>query len=153
MEMDEAAHSSGDEPHPLLWSLRRAEMAVQAVKEQRLRPLGIAPAHYSLLMSVHRGPGMTGAELARRLAVTPQAVASLVARLTDRGWLERRPHPRHGHIQELHLTDDGRRALADADTEITALEQRLTERLGVGDAERLTALLGDIIETVRPADD
>ncbi|MFC4631424.1 MarR family transcriptional regulator [Promicromonospora alba] len=50
-------------------------------------------------------PCLTGAELARRLDVTPQAVASLVARLDDKGQLERRAHPRHRHIQELHLTD------------------------------------------------
>lgn len=54
------------------WALRRAELAVLTLKEQRLRPLGLAPAHYTLLMSVHVEPGLTGAELARRLNVTPR---------------------------------------------------------------------------------
>src|SRR6188474_238482 len=91
-----------DAPNRLLWALRRAELGSRALKEQRLRPLGLVPAHYSLLMSVHSEPGLTGAELARRLDVTPQAVASLVARLVDKGQLERRSHPRHRHVQELH---------------------------------------------------
>lgn len=153
MEIDEADQNAGEEPHPVIWALRRAEMTVQTMKEQRLRPLGIAPAHYALLMSVHRGPGLTGAELARRLNVTPQAVASLVSRLTERGWLERRPHPRHGHVQELHLTDDGRRALTGADSEIAALEARIVERLGAEDAARLAALLDEVIEAIRGTDD
>lgn len=54
------------------WALRRAELAVQTLKEQRLRPLGMAAAHYTLLMSVHSEPGLAGAELARRLNVTPR---------------------------------------------------------------------------------
>src|SRR5947209_1420539 len=76
------------------WALRRAEGAVQTLKEQRLRAVGLAVAHYSLLISVHSDPGLTGAEVARRLNVTPQAVASLADRLAKRGQLERRPHPR-----------------------------------------------------------
>ncbi|WP_234329784.1 MarR family transcriptional regulator [Streptomyces viridochromogenes] len=51
----------------------------------------MAAAHYSLLIAVHVDPGLAGAELARRLNVTPQAVASLVTRLEGRGQLERRP--------------------------------------------------------------
>lgn len=54
------------------WALRRAELAVQTLKEQRLRPLGLAASHYTLLISVHSEPGLTGAELARRLNVTPK---------------------------------------------------------------------------------
>jgi DNA-binding MarR family transcriptional regulator len=130
------------------WALRRAELAVQAVKEQRLRGLGMASAHFSLLIMIHNEPGLTGAELARRLNVTPQAVASLVARLEDRGQLERRPHPRHRHVQELHLTDAGRDALRSAVPEIAAIEQRITQELGPDDASRMTALLHRIADTV-----
>jgi DNA-binding MarR family transcriptional regulator len=123
------------------WALRRAELAVQAVKEQRLRGLGMAVAHYSLLISVHVHPGLTGAAVARRLNVTPQAVASLVDRLESRGQLERRPHPRHRHVQELHLTDAGREALRLADAAVVEVEQKLTARLGIADTARLKDLL------------
>lgn len=149
MGLDDAERDAADGPHQVIWALRRAEMAVQSVKEQQLRPLGIAPAHYALLMTVNSGPGLTGAELARRLHVTPQAVASLVARLTERGWLERRSHARHRHVQELHLTDEGKRALEDSDAVIASLEARVKQRLGAEDAERLAALLGEVIEAVR----
>jgi DNA-binding MarR family transcriptional regulator len=70
----------------------------------------MAPAHYTLMIMIDSEPGLTGAELARRLNVTPQAVASLATRLEERGRLEGRPHPRHRHVQELHLTDAGRDA-------------------------------------------
>lgn len=133
------------------WALRRAEWAVQARKDQRLRPLGIAAAQYTLLISVHTDPGLTGAELARRLNVTPQAVASQVARLEERGQLERRPHPRHRHVQELHLTDAGRDSLRDAEAVIVDIELRIAEKLGPKKAAQLRALLDEVAEVVREA--
>lgn len=133
----------------VIWALRQAEQTLQTLKEQRLRPLGVAPAHYSLLISIHTHPGITGAELARRLSVTPQSVASLVARLADKGQLERRTHPRHRHVQELHLTDAGRHALRAADAVIAAIEERITTRLGAEDTARFTATLGEVVDAIR----
>ncbi|GAA2401845.1 MarR family transcriptional regulator [Streptomyces coeruleofuscus] len=133
------------------WALRRAELAVQTLKEQRLRPLGMAAAHYTLLISVHAEPGLTGAELARRLNVTPQAIASLVARLESRGQLERREHPRHRHVQELHLTDAGREALRAGDAVIADIERHIAESLGTDETARLRALLDQVNKAVRDA--
>jgi len=139
----------GDASNRLLWALRRAELAARGLKDQQLRPLGMAAAHYSLLMQIHTEPGLTGAELARRLDVTPQAVASLVARLDGKGQLERRPHPRHRHIQELHLTDAGREALRSADAMIGSIEDRITDRLGPDDSARFAAMLDEVIDALR----
>jgi DNA-binding MarR family transcriptional regulator len=131
------------------WALRRAELAVQAFKEQQLRPLGLAAAHYSLLISIGAEPGRTGAEVARRLNVTPQAVAFLVTKLEDRGLVERRPHPRHRHVQELHLTDAGRDALQSAQPAITAVEQRIGAELGPEESSHLIALLDRVTDAVK----
>lgn len=117
---------------------------MQAVKDQGLRPLGLAVPHYSLLMTVHREPGLAGAELARRLGVTPQAVASLVARLEQRDQLERRSHPRHGHVQELYLTDAGRALLRSADAVVSEIEQQIGRELG-DETARLVGLLERVI--------
>jgi DNA-binding MarR family transcriptional regulator len=132
----------------LTWALRRAELAVQAAKERRLRPLGMLAAHYSLLISVHAAPGPTGAELARRLGVTPQAVASLAAKLEERGLIERRQHPRHRHVQELHLTDAGRDALRAADRVVADIEGAITEKLGRDSSAALTAMLDSVVAAV-----
>jgi DNA-binding MarR family transcriptional regulator len=114
---------------------------MQAVKEQRLRSLGLSVAHYSLLISIHTHPGLTGAELARRMGVTPQAVAALADRLEGRGQLERRAHPRHRRVQELHLTAAGRAVLRLADAVVAEIELKITEQLGHADTATLRALL------------
>ncbi|WP_228004144.1 MarR family winged helix-turn-helix transcriptional regulator [Amycolatopsis sp. YIM 10] len=133
----------------VLWALRRAEMSMQALKEQRLRPLGLAPAHYSLMLAVRVDPGLTGAELARRLGVTPQAVASLVGKLEKRGHLRRRAHPRHRHIQELYLTGSGEEELVAADAVIASLEHKVVQALGVTDARQLKNLLHQVADVMQ----
>jgi DNA-binding MarR family transcriptional regulator len=109
----------------------------------------MAVSHYTLLISIHADPGLAGAELARRLNVTPQAVASLADRLESRGQLERRPHPRHRHVQELHLTDAGRELLRQADILVEEVEKKITTRLGRTDTARLRALLEKVAATAQ----
>jgi DNA-binding MarR family transcriptional regulator len=123
------------------WALRRAEGAVDDMKERRLRAIGLVVSHYAMLINIHSDPGLTGAELARRLNVTPQAVASLADRLEKRRQLERRAHPRHRHVQELHLTDLGREALREADAIVAQVEAEITESLGRANTARLRTLL------------
>ena len=148
--MDDAADGSGTLAG-VAWALRRAELAVQGAKEQQLRSLGMAPAHFSLMMCVRARPGLTGAEAARQLHVTPQAVASLVARLEGRGQLERRTHPRHRHVQELHLTEAGHEVLVAATRIVAEIERRIIDRLGADATVQLKGLLNDVTDaTDRP---
>ncbi|WP_232838461.1 MarR family winged helix-turn-helix transcriptional regulator [Streptomyces geranii] len=149
VEQEDEQPISADALDRVTWALRRAEWGIQARKDQRLRPLGVAAAQYSMLISVHTDPGLTGAELARFLNITPQAVASQVARLEERGQLERRPHPRHRHVQELHLTDAGRETLRAADAVIVEIERQITVRLGSRKAAQLRVLLDEVADAVR----
>ena len=125
----------------VIWALRRAELAVQNVKDKQLREIGLLGSHYTLLVSVDAEPGLAGATLARRLNVTPQAIASLVSRLEGRGFIERRLHPRHPHVQELHLTDEGRAALHEADVIVERIERQVIDELGAVEADHLRLVL------------
>jgi DNA-binding MarR family transcriptional regulator len=131
-------------PDRVLYALRQAYQSVEAAKENRLRPTGVTPAHYAALINIHARPGMTGAELARVLGVTPQNVTGLVSRLTDRGLVERRPHAQHDHVLEIHLTDEGQARLAAADAQVDALEADLVDRLGAEATHHLRMLLRQV---------
>lgn len=63
--------------------------------------------------------------------------------------MERREHPRHRHVLELHLTDAGREALRAADAVIADIERQITDGLGPDGSVRLRALLDQVAETVR----
>ncbi|WP_228079064.1 MarR family winged helix-turn-helix transcriptional regulator [Streptomyces profundus] len=125
--------------------LRRADLALQSTKEPPLRKLGVSGSLYSVLINLRVRPGLTGAELARVVGVTPQAIVPLVGKLVERGWVERRPHPRHANVQELRLTDSGARELVGADQLLVDLEGHLRRSLGEEDYGRLRSLLGDVL--------
>ncbi|MHA6758919.1 MarR family winged helix-turn-helix transcriptional regulator [Streptacidiphilus sp. PAMC 29251] len=125
----------------VIWSARRAGVALQSAKELRLRPLGLVTAHYSLLAAVEANPGITGAELARELGVSPQNIAGLAARLVGSGLIERHPHERHRQVLETWLTPEGSRLLALAEAEVEDLEKSIVAILGRSGAEELRTLL------------
>jgi DNA-binding MarR family transcriptional regulator len=127
------------------WGIHRAELAIQAAKEPGLRAVGVPNAHYALLMTIRTYPGLSGAELGRRLGVTTQAVALLATKLQTRGLIERRTHPRHRNVQELHLTPAGNEALDQAEAVIVRLERRVYEILGPDHYAQLRALLDDVV--------
>jgi DNA-binding MarR family transcriptional regulator len=126
-------------------TLRRADLAMLAVKERPLRRIGNSGSLYSVLINLQMNPGQTAAELARVVGVTPQAMQPLVGKLVERGWLERRTHSRHSTVQELHLTDDGRREAAKADRIMAHLDGYLRDKLGAKDYDRLADLLDKVI--------
>jgi DNA-binding MarR family transcriptional regulator len=125
----------------IIWLLRRAFHAVEAEKDLRLRSTGVSAAHYAILVNIGGFPGLTSAELARRLQVTPQNIAGLVSKLESTGWIERRTHPLHTHVRELHLTAGGRTALSLADNQVAELEESVVARLTASEADQLRSTL------------
>ncbi|MER5457587.1 MarR family transcriptional regulator [Micromonospora sp. NPDC002389] len=129
-------------------TLRRADLAVLTAKEPPLRKVGVSGSLYAVLANLGVTPGLTGAELARLVGVTPQAITPLVVKLVERGLIERRPHPRHANIQELHLTDSGRRETARADRIMLHLDDHIRDSLGDEDYQRLRVLLDVVIRSM-----
>ncbi|GAA3739421.1 MarR family transcriptional regulator [Plantactinospora mayteni] len=129
-------------------TLRRADLAVLAAKEPPLRKVGVSGSLYAVLANLEVTPGLTGAELARVVGVTPQAITPLVVKLVERGLIERRTHPRHANIQELQLTDSGRRETARADRIMLHLDNHIRDSLGDEDYQRLRVLLDVVVKSM-----
>ncbi|EIV91093.1 MarR family winged helix-turn-helix transcriptional regulator [Frankia sp. QA3] len=125
----------------LLAYVKRAEQATQAAKETVLREVGLTPAQQTALAAINDAPGITAAELARRCAVTPQTTNSLVGRLQGRGLVERSPHPLHGTLIELRLTEHGRALFARADALVAKLDADLSAALSPTELDTLRDLL------------
>jgi len=80
-----------------------------------------------VLTVLAREPGASGADLARAVHTTPQAMNGVLATLEREALIERRAHPTHGRILQATLTSEGQRRLEAANPSIRALE-RATER-------------------------
>ena len=107
--------------------LRQAWRALEGAMETALRPHGLNSPQYAVLTVLAREPGASGADLARAVHTTAQAMNGVLATLEREALIERHPHPTHGRILQATLTSEGERRLQAANPSIRALELE-TER-------------------------
>jgi DNA-binding MarR family transcriptional regulator len=119
----------------------RFSQVLRAVLEDRLRPLELTAPQYLALRLIQQSPGLTNAELARELFVTPQTTIRVVRRLTQAGLVVRTPDPRHGRLLETRLTTKGIGFLARARRLAEAAETEVLAPLTAGQRSRLLTFL------------
>ena len=124
----------------ILWLLKQAFHFSLTTVNDAISGHGVTTAQIGLMRQLANEPGLSGAELARRLLISPQGVQLALAALERRGLVERKQDPQHGRIMQAYLTDEGRAVttavLADAIAAhenvfgvLTADEQRLLQDL------------------------
>ena len=72
--------------------------------QQRIRPLGLAPAQFMTLLALWDEDGLSQSELVRRLDVEQATMANTLARMERDGLIVRRSNPNDGRSQSVHLT-------------------------------------------------
>ena len=100
----------------------------------------ITPAQSRLLAHMGGKP-MSMAELARRLAISRQAVHKTVTELARRGVLEVRDDPQRGNSKLVVYTDKGRQLNRAGAAIIERIEERIAQRLGVRNLDELKRAL------------
>jgi DNA-binding MarR family transcriptional regulator len=107
--------------------LRQANQKFRAAMERGLREHDLTPAQYGALSVLARDPGSSGADLARGSNTTPQAMNTVLVTLEREGLIERHPHPTHGRILQVTLTEEGERRLEAAHPAVKGLEEAIEE--------------------------
>ncbi len=105
--------------------LRQAGAAHRLRMERALDDIGITPPQFVVLTLLVAYPGISGADLARLAALTPQTVSVIVANLERGGAIVRRPHAAHGRIQQIDVTDEGEALLKQCRSRVKKLEARM----------------------------
>lgn len=72
--------------------------------QQRIRPLGLAPAQFMTLLALWDEDGLTQRELVGRLDVEQATMANTLTRMERDGLIERRTMPEDARSQSIHLT-------------------------------------------------
>jgi DNA-binding MarR family transcriptional regulator len=92
---------------------------------------GISLPQQVVLETIHRQPGLTVSQLARRRGTSRQSVQVLVDRLAEAGFLEYVANPDHRRSERLQLMESGRRALSASrrsqDIWMSGLQKEVTE--------------------------
>ena len=137
-------------PEYPLWLLKRAWQNGHRAISEAIRIYDITPTQVGALNHLLHEPGLSGAQLARRLLVTPQAAQLALTALDRRGLIERKPDPNHGRIVRTYLTAEGRRVTK------LSMHRSLTaenQYLAVLDEEERSTLVGFLTRLAnQPAD-
>ena len=103
----------GPAPAPLAGALRDAIMRLNR-RMRQARPLGdLTLSQISALTSLGLAGALTPRELAEHERVQPPTMTKIIAKLEDRGLVQRTPHPTDGRQVVLHATEAGRAAVAE----------------------------------------
>jgi len=119
----------------------------QAVDEAlRAQRVELSFAHMATLYGLETEPGLTGAELSRRLFVTPQTMNTLLHSLELDKDIERQPHPSNQRAERWYLTKSGSTRLGKAKHAGEAVWARLLSALSVREVEQFKGFLQRCIE-------
>lgn len=134
------ASSTGRTPR-VAYLVKRVERGLRARLDRALAPLGVTTPEYTALSILADRVGISSAQLARRVFVTPQAMNQIVLALEGRGILRRRASPSHGRVMEISLTSRGRALLDACDEATLPVEKHLLDALSREDATALRRVL------------
>jgi DNA-binding MarR family transcriptional regulator len=107
--------------------LRQAGAAHRLRMERALGDLGVTPPQFVVLTMLAAYPGISGADVARLAALTPQTVSVIVANLERSGAIERHAHAVHGRIQQIDVTAQGDALLKQCRTRVRKVEAGMLE--------------------------
>jgi DNA-binding MarR family transcriptional regulator len=74
----------------------------------------------------------------------PPNMVGTINQFVQRGLVERRPHPRDGRAQGLHLTASGLDLMQEVEPKVAQFEAEAAQRLSQAEREQLMALLQKI---------
>ena len=124
-------------------SVRLGILGVQVTElaRQRLEPLGLTPKQVGLMAFVDSRTKASQREIASGMRVAPSLVVTLVDQLEALRAVTRIRRPGDRRVQEISLTEVGRKLLSEALVVVRALDENLTAHLADGDRRALDRTL------------
>ena len=130
----------------ILWLLKQAFYFSLTSVNEAISPHGVSTAQIGVLRQLANEPGLSGAELARRLLISPQGVQLALTALEKRGLVERKQDPGHGRILQAYLTDEGRATTEAVFHDAVAAHEAVFGVLTVQEQKTLGDLLRRVVE-------
>ncbi|MEX0956208.1 MAG: MarR family transcriptional regulator [Rhizobiaceae bacterium] len=139
-----------DNPRFRNWiAVIRAEKAIVRELSKSLAPLGIKIVQLDILMNLHRHPGMSQHDLARRLLVGRSNITMLLPQLESQGLLRREGDAKDKRVIRLYLTDDGETLLTKALAIYTGLIDRVMAQSSPAECDAMGEQMLRIVELLK----
>jgi DNA-binding MarR family transcriptional regulator len=130
----------------ILWLLKQAFYFSLTSVNDAISTHGVSTAQIGVLRQLSNEPGLSGAELARRLLISPQGVQLALTALERGGLIERKQDPQHKRILQAYLTDEGRDVVARVVNDAVAAHEEVFGVLSPDEQETLRELLSRVVE-------
>ncbi|SMQ73671.1 MarR family transcriptional regulator [Agreia sp. VKM Ac-1783] len=134
-------------PHDIGVAATRFQRALAQVVGAALKPFDLTPAEYGIFDHVHSNPGVSNAELARYLLITPQALGRMSTRLQKRGYIRRAP-AKGGRREPIEVTEEGLELLQRIEPLVDTALGTLLENLEAADISVLFRTLTTAVDSV-----
>jgi DNA-binding MarR family transcriptional regulator len=116
---------------PLGYLLYRVYTALRVEVTAALEPFGLSLTQYVCLRTLSESPGLSSADIARRIGLTPQATNLVLRELEDNKLVTRPAHAATGRARPAKVSRSGAAALRRADADVQLADERLLGRVGV----------------------
>ena len=138
-------------PERLTYLVKHLELAIRAGIDRVLRDTELATPQYTALGVLARHPGMSAADLGRRLFVSPQAAHMTVLALEQRGLVSREILPDNRRSLSVRLTPGGLGLLRRCDKLVDELDAAMLANLDQATQELLRAAMWSCVEALKDA--
>ncbi|WP_433334597.1 MarR family winged helix-turn-helix transcriptional regulator [Spirillospora sp. CA-294931] len=130
----------------LAFLVRSAWLGMRTAIGAELKEFGLSTPQYATLMIVHDHPGLSNADIARKVSSSRQSANEMLAGLERDGLIERRPHPGDRRTQRIDITEEGRALLDKARVAVARREADLEAAFTEEQRENIRAWLEGIAE-------
>ncbi|GAB90669.1 MarR family winged helix-turn-helix transcriptional regulator [Gordonia rhizosphera] len=130
----------------ILWLLKQAFYYSLTSVNEAVSQDGVTTAQIGVLRQLSEEPGLSAAELARRLLITPQGVQVALTALERRGLVERRQDPHHARILQSYLTKEGRKVAKKVVADALEAHAKVFGVLTTDEQKTLRELLSRVVE-------
>lgn len=121
--------------------LRLAQVAVFKDLIEALRPFGLRPTDFSVLLVIQATPGLKQQAVGEALSIQRPNLVTILDQLEGRGLVKRGAAPGDRRSYALTLTRDGAALLAEATAAHTRHAERVTDALGDMDKQMVLEAL------------
>jgi MarR family transcriptional regulator for hemolysin len=136
--------SEGETFGPLLHGTARAW---RLKLDERLKPMGLSQAKWRTLLHLSlAGDALTQAEVAERLGIEEPSLVTLLHRLENEGWINRRASPHDRRCKMVLLARRAQNVISQISAEAEKLRGELLENISAADLRTCMRVLAQIYE-------
>jgi DNA-binding MarR family transcriptional regulator len=128
-------------PSLIGFNIRRAQIALWRDFNRNFADGDVRPGVFSAMLLANANPGIAQIDIANQLGIDKASVVSLIDRMEQAGWVERRRSTEDRRRQGLFLTPAGTRACRSLKKEMIDHERKFVNRFTEQELRLLISLL------------